>query len=385
MRIVEVCEPLREGVGRHVTDISVGLSERGHDVHVVYSPHRSDGALVERLTLTKRISVVPIPMRREPSLSDIGALFAIKRYIARHGPFDIVHGHSSKAGVLARLACAIGTSRVIYTPHAFATMNQTSPRLKLFAYQVIERALAPIANRVICAASDEYSHARDRLKISDKRLVTLFNCIDPTTFRRESDLRTELGLEPSVPIIGFVGRLEYQKGADIAIAALPQILAAHPTAILVIIGEGIERQRLESQALSSGVNRAVRWLGVRKAREYFHNLDLLLCPSRYDGGAYTVIEGLYSGLPVVCTAVGIARDVIRDGVNGFALPSADPEAMAAAANALLSDLGLRRRISEAARRSGGYFHTARMLDELEEIYLGRLSGYRAVPAETAEL
>src|ERR1700722_17750554 len=143
MRVIEICEPLTEGVGRHVTDIALGLSRRGHDVHVIYSPFRADPLLLERLSDTPGVSLIKLPMRREPHWSDLVALAALRLYIGRNGPFDVIHAHSSKAGVLARLAGIIGTAGVIYTPHAFITMAGAllSP-CKLFVYSSIERALA---------------------------------------------------------------------------------------------------------------------------------------------------------------------------------------------------------------------------------------------------
>ena len=383
MRVIEICEPLTEGVGRHVTDVALGLSRRGHDVHVIYSPFRVDPVLLARLSGAPGVSLIKIPMRREPHWSDLVALVTLRMYIGRNGPFDVIHAHSSKAGVLARLVGIISTAGVVYTPHAFVTMadNTFSPRVR-FVYGLIERALAPFTSRIVCSAAVEFDHARNRLNIPEQRLVTLLNGIDTATFRFESDLRRELLLAPDTPIIGFVGRLGPQKGADIAIRALASILAVRPESVLVIIGHGKERDGLETLASSYRVSHAIRWLGDRQAREYFHNFDLLVCPSRYDAGAYTPIEGLYCGLPIICTPVGMVREIVIHGVNGFIVPPEDPDALATQTIALLNNPDLRDSVSRAARSIDDYFLLDRMLNELEEIYFGRLSGWRPLMVMT---
>jgi glycosyltransferase involved in cell wall biosynthesis len=377
MRVIEICEPLREGVGRHVTDVTLGLSRRGHDVHVLYSPFRVDPALVKLLTGVPGVTVAQLPMRREPHWTDLSALLGLLGYLGRHGPVDVIHAHSSKAGAIARLAGLLGTAGIVYSPHAFVTMTESGiPAHRLLAYGWIERALGLLTNRIVCTATAEFQHARERLGLDESRLVVLHNGIDPTTFRSESDLRRECGLAADTPMIGFVGRLEPQKGADIAIRALPSILAASPKTVLAIIGEGRDRAWLESLAASCQVTNAILWLGARPAREYFHNFDVLVCPSRFDGGAYTVIEGLYCGLPVICTPVGSATEVIVHGDNGFIVPPEDPAALAAQTIELLRNADLRERVGAAAGSLGEYFLLDRMLDELEEIYFGRLSGWR---------
>jgi glycosyltransferase involved in cell wall biosynthesis len=381
---------MREGVGRHVLDVALGLSKRGHEVHVVYSPIRVDRELLGVLAETQGIFLTEIAMRREPHWTDLRALTALWRYISLHGPFDIIHAHSSKAGVLARLVGVIGMAGVIYTPHAFATLNgiqdsragsssEFSPQM-LFVYGLVERMLAGLTDRIICSADAEFSHAREWLGIPEHRLVTMLNSVDPATFRFDSDLRRELGLAADALIIGFVGRLSPQKGADIAIRSLASVLAHHPDAVLAVVGAGEQFDSLKELAESCHVDHAVHWLGKRPAREYFHNFNVLICPSRYDAGAYTPLEGLFCGLPVICTPVGMVPEMVSHGINGFIVPPEDPDALAAQTIAVLGDPELRRSVGSMARRFSDYLLLDRMLDELEEIYFGRLSGRRPLTA-----
>jgi glycosyltransferase involved in cell wall biosynthesis len=375
MKLLQVCEPLAAGVGRHVLSLAHGLADRGHDLHVLYSPLRAEATLVEEFETRGAVVVRPIPMKRQPCMSDAGSLAMLVGYLREQGPFDIIHAHSSKAGALARIVAPLSTAGVVYTPHAFATMATTefSPR-QLGVYRRVERLLARVTNKVICLGLVEFEHARSVIGIPEDRLVVVPNCLSTEDFSFETDLRSELDLESHAKLVGFVGRLEPQKGADLAIRAMAMIAAAEPNACLIVIGEGSEHANLSRIAESCGVAARVRWLGWRPARRYFHNFDVLLAPSRYDSAAITPMEALYCGVPVVCTGVGAAHDVVRHGFNGLIVAPEDFEAIAAATIEILQRPGLRDAMSSNARLSSDYLSPDEMLDEIEQVYFGRRAG-----------
>jgi glycosyltransferase involved in cell wall biosynthesis len=390
MKLLQVCEPLAAGVGRHVVSLVHGLAERGHDLHVLYSPLRADADLVEALgTAAGAVAARGVPMTREPSMRDAGAIAAIGSYLRENGPSDIIHAHSSKAGALARMIAPLSTAGVIYTPHAFATMATTefSPR-KIAVYRRIERLLASITNKVICLGIAEFEHARNVIGIPESRLVIVPNSLTTDDFRFESDLRQELHLGNDARIMGFVGRLESQKGADLAIRALAIVAAAIPAATLIIIGEGSQDASLREIAEACGVAGRVHWLGWRPARQYYHNFDVLLSPSRYDSFAMTPMEALYCGVPVVCTRVGAAHEVVRQGFNGLLVAPEDAAALAAAAIQLLQNSEMHRIMSTNARNGSDYLSPSEMLAEIEQVYFGRRVGsgrYAAPDVSAAQL
>ena len=141
-RVNVTFEAASAGVGRHVTDLIERLSQREvAEFHVLWSPIRADQRFIEQLDRPD-VYHQAIPMQRSIGPSDLASLAAVRNYLKIHGPFDIVHGHSSKGGALARLA-ALGTgSRVVYTPHAFAAMDPACGRLKRLLYRRLELDLA---------------------------------------------------------------------------------------------------------------------------------------------------------------------------------------------------------------------------------------------------
>ncbi|MCG8443418.1 MAG: glycosyltransferase, partial [Caulobacterales bacterium] len=174
-----VIESLAEGSGRHVVDLATGLGARGHRVTVAYSSLRADQRFIDRLEAAENVRLASFRMKRSVHPSDAAAIASLWRLIRRHGPFDIVHGHSSKGGAAARLAPA-GRARRVYTPHAFRTLDPAASWASTTFYGAIERTLAAFASDVVvCVSDDELAHARDVLKIAPGKLTKCANGIRP--------------------------------------------------------------------------------------------------------------------------------------------------------------------------------------------------------------
>ncbi len=340
-----------------------------------------DDVLERELIADRRVTVRKIQMQRGPDPRDLTALARTLAYLHRNGPFDVIHAHSSKAGVIGRIAANPTAAAVVYTPHAFATMavDALTPRRRML-YRLVERTLAAVTDTLICLSEAEFEHARDVVGIPKRRIRVIPNGLNPVGFRREADLHAELGLAPDARLVGAVARrLDSQKGIDLAVRAmgvLHQILGPEGSDVrLVVLGDGGEKASLRRLAIDCGVENAVFWLGSRPAREYFHCFHLLFAPSRYEASPYTPMEALFSGVPVVGTRPGGGEAVIHR-INGFVLPPEDPGALAAAAIRILSEPGLRERLSAAAHQTAASFSPEIMVQAIEDVYLGHQSAKR---------
>ncbi len=116
MRILYVVEATGGGVARHVLDLSEGVMRAGHTPVVIYSPLRDDNLFRAGRARLKDVSFHPVPMRREPGPWDIPTTLQVRRLVAQAGPYDVIHGHSSKGGMLARLAGIGNDGATVYTP-----------------------------------------------------------------------------------------------------------------------------------------------------------------------------------------------------------------------------------------------------------------------------
>jgi glycosyltransferase involved in cell wall biosynthesis len=178
-------------------------------------------------------------------------------------------------------------------------------------------------------------------------------------------VRAELGLAPGTPLIISVSRLVYKKGLTYLLEALPQVLAEHPRAVLVIAGYGDLREELERRAADLGVAASVHFPGQlerERAARYVAAADVYAVPSirdqrgNVDGLPNALLEGMGTGRPIVASRVAGIPDVISDGQHGLLAPERDPAALAMAISRLLGDRALAERLGAAARR--------RVLDEL---------------------
>ena len=162
MKVLELVESAAAGVGRHVMDLTDGLMARGHQVHLLYSNERSDGTFVEDLRRLEGYSgfqAFQVSMHQWPSRSDVTAVLALRQHLRRHGPFDLLHCHSTKAGLIGRVGLAGHPMKRLYTPHAFFTMQRAQASPPKWAVAMLEATLSRLCDRVIAVSREEYSHA----------------------------------------------------------------------------------------------------------------------------------------------------------------------------------------------------------------------------------
>jgi glycosyltransferase involved in cell wall biosynthesis len=168
------------------------------------------------------------------------------------------------------------------------------------------------------------------------------------------------------PVIGNVGRLAAQKGQRYLLEAAPAVLAAHPDARFVIVGDGERRDELEE--LARGL--PVTFTGQRDdVPDLLASFDVFACPSLFEGLCLAVVEAQAAGVPVVATPVGGIRDTVADGETGLSVPVADGDALARAIIRLLDEPELAARLAdEARRRVRARFSEQRMVEETVRLY-----------------
>jgi glycosyltransferase involved in cell wall biosynthesis len=381
LKICLITETLHAGVGRHIMDSALALAAKNHDVHVLYSDRRMDKDFLAAIQSHSGIHPVAISMPRGICPADVMAFSRINAYVKAHGPFDVIHGESSKGGGYARLLKLFGAKTVIYSPHAFVTLSPVVPRFKKLMYHAIELMLAQLTSRVICSSYSERDHAR-RLGIPKNKLAVIFNGSDPVETPGRSHIRAALGITPGTIVVGYAGRMEDQKAPNRLIDAAMSLLPKIPQLHLLMVGDGPKREYLEARMKNAGVADRATWLGAVDARQYMPAMDIFALPSRYEGFPYVLLEAFHAGLPVVSTPVGGALESVVPGVNGVIVPHDNPEEMAAALQRLALDAGLRQAMSRASRERATKFSVPRMISAIEHLYFessGRLVGETAGP------
>ena len=374
-RVLMVLESSSGGTGRHVLDLSEGLAARGCDVHVLYSTGRADRFFLERVERLAGVRCAPLPMRTSIHPGDFFAVRAVRRYLDAFGPFDVVHGHSSKGGALARLAAVGKSPAAFYTLHGLIMMDPGLARWKRLFYLAIELALSLRTARVIAVAPEEEREAV-ALGLGKSRVVRVPNGVGPANLAPRAEARRAMGIPDGDFVVGFVGRLVSQKAPDVLVRAMKHVAAAAPNARLAMVGAGPLAESLRTLAGQEGVSDRVLWLGERDVSTVLAAFDVFAMSSCKEGLPYVVLEAMAAGLPVVATATAGVESLVQTGRNGTVVPCGDVDAFARAIVALANDPDAVARYGQASLEHVGKF----TIDAMVERTLGE---YLKVLEETA--
>jgi glycosyltransferase involved in cell wall biosynthesis len=334
MSLLEVVESCNAGVGRHVAGLCSGLASEGHRVTVAFSPHRLDETFRRFMTEHPGIRFLPLDVRREVSpLSDARGVARLLRYIRREGPFDVVHGHSSKGGAIARLAGRLAGVPTVYTPHSLIMSSPEAPMAKAVAYGLVELALGRLATSRIIGVSRDEGEFVARLKLVPGRRITVIeNAIEDRSFEGFVAGSGLEAVDESRPLtFGSTMRFSPQKAPGNLIRAfvrLSELLPDLPTR-LAIAGDGELFEEAGRQAEASGMNGRISLLGWRSdVREVLRELDVFVLPSLYEGFSYAVLEAMAAKLPIVSTSVFGTKETLSGAPGNIVVPPGDAEALA---------------------------------------------------------
>ena len=378
LRLLQVLEPSGGGSGRHFLDLCRGVHERGHHVEAVYSPVRAEEGFVRELKAIGLPAVHAVDMKRAPGPSDIGRFLELHRLI-RRGNFDIIHGHSSKAGALTRLRLPGPHVPRVYTPHAFRTLDPTLGRAGRLIYGTIEWGLARfLTDHLICVSEDEYRHALS-LNMPEKRTSVIVNGVAPPSCEMAQTIRASFGIAPDAFVFGFIGRLSAQKAPERLIAAFQSVAASVKNSHLVMVGAGELERSLRKAMAESGLQNRMHLTSAFTGPQAAPAFDLLVMPSRYEAMSYVMLEGAAAGKPIIATDIGGARTVIEDGQNGFILPNSDDTSLLAKTMVKAAAPETFGELSAIAQRLKDRFTLDVMLDQTETLYQ-KAAAKRRVPA-----
>ena len=334
------------------------------------SGHRfADAGFGEKLAATGAQQIITFDMNRAPGPADAKAALDLSRLVKDAGPFDIAHGHSSKAGALVRLMPGLKIPR-IYTPHAFRTLDPTLGTAGRFVYARVERFLGRTRTDALIAVSEEEAeHAIQDLGIPAEKVFYVANGIpDPEPVNRDQ-IRSELGLSPDDLCLGFVGRLAPQKAPERLIEALAILAPEFANLKVVMLGDGELEASTHQTAARENVADRLTVLGGRRGLDFMPAFDIYTMFSRFEGMPYVLIEALACGLPIVSTPVGGTARLVRHGHNGFIVDNTDDaKVLAQGLRPLIEDADLRQKFGAASKAMAKDYTAAIMTENTLKVY-----------------
>jgi len=342
MRVLEVMEATIGGTRRHLVDLAGGLLAAGDEVHLCVANEREPRFGADLKDLAARGAHVHLlPMARSIApRRDWGHMKELAELVRQIQP-DVVHTHSSKAGVLGRVAATRGgCAATVHTPHTFAFLFDamfSAPKRHLF--RAIEGRLARRTTRMIAVSAGEAATMVEAGVVPVERVRVVANGVSPARWRGVAAAdRGELGLPASAPVILVAGLLNTAKGQDLAIQALSSAgMQSCPEAQLVLAGHGEDLPALEALAAEHGLTERVSFLGWREDLPALMAMaDVVLLPSRWEGMPYVVLEAMAAGKPVVATRVDGASDLVVPRETGLLVDVGDTNGMGVALAELLA-------------------------------------------------
>ena len=293
---------------------------------------------------------------------DLGAVPRLARLLKKYDA-EIVHTHDHKSHVLGRLASVLAGTHVVSTLHGLLSDAREipSPRRKL--YGLIVKMTEPLTERWIAVSRALYR----RLEHTGKACY-IPNAVDPKMVANENG-KTELPHERGSVVL-CLGRLSYEKGQDILIDAMSEVLAAREETVLWLAGEGPSEHMLRLRASRLGISAHVRFLGFSEyVAPVLREASLLALPSRGEGIPISALEAMSMGVPVVATRVGGVPDLITCPEVGCVVPPEDPSRLAQALLRLLEDPERAASMGVAGRRHViANFSLAQMAADTARVY-----------------
>jgi glycosyltransferase involved in cell wall biosynthesis len=320
---------------------------------------------------------VPSLVRPIRPWRDAVAVAALARLFRRLRP-EIVHTHSSKAGILGRAAAGLaGVPVVVHTIHGFGFHPGQSRALGT-ALLLAERAVRPLTTHVVAvsranllrgAALGLLDPARASVIRSGVHLGEIRKASEAAAARGREAQRTRLGLEGRGPIVGMIACLKPQKAPLDFVEAAARVAAERPDALFVIAGDGELRGAVEARARALGIDGRLRLLGWRRdVPDLLAALDVLVLTSRWEGLPRVIPEAIAASVPVVATAVDGSAEILRDGLNGFLAEPGDVAGLASRIATLLAHPDRGRQVIAAARPLLEEFDIDRMVRRQEALY-----------------
>lgn len=327
--------------------------------------------------------VMPTLTRAVSPLKDLLALRQLVALFRREKP-GIVHTHTSKAGVLGRVAARLANVPVvIHSPHGHIFYGHFGP-VRSWIFLQAERALAQLTRRLIALTEAERSEHLERGVGRPNRFAVVPSGIDVDKFRRVADAKGSrlegLNRPPDAIVVGSVGWLTPVKGHRFLIEAIARLKPVHPRLHLMIVGGGSLRGELTALAASRGIGHAVQLLGERQdVPACLAAMDLFVLPSLNEGMGRALIEAMAAGLPVVATRVGGVPAIVENRRTGLLAPPGDSAALAAAIDELIRRPDWAKELGAAAReRIGERFGIPAMVQGVEAVYEAALRESRTM-------
>ncbi len=344
------------GLARHVSKLSEALARAGVEVHVL--TRGSAGMPVEQTiagVVVHRVPEQPMPLDLDAFVAWVEGMnshmHAAGRRLGKRLCFELVHGHDwlvagASASLAQRLRCPYLTT--IHATEYGRHQGWVDEHPQSYIHR-IETWMAGRADRVITCSHYMRGHVADVFAIDEARITVIPNGIDRGDLHPVDDLvalRARFA-EPGERLVLLVGRLVYEKGFQLALDAMPQVIRRCGRVRFVVAGSGTHEAELKAQSARLGLDRDgtfLGWIGDDLLHSLYRIADLCVVPSIYEPFGLVALEAMASGCPCIVADTGGLREVVPSRDVGLRFRSRDPHSLATMMGRVLDDDALRERL-----------------------------------------
>ena len=356
------------GAQAHLLEVARAMVADGHEVYVAVG---KSGWLTEQLAeLQINTIIVPELVREISPVKDYRVVCGIKKIIQNIRP-DIVHCHSSKAGIVGRVAAWLAGVPAVFTAHGWA-FTEGVPAVKRLVYSLIEHTMLLCTDKVLCVSEYDHKLADKWFGYRSEKLVTVYNgvangersAIPSDMEKGQAELQTkELSL---IMVARFAPPKEHLQ----LVKAAEQVLKSGYAVRCNLVGDGPLMAECAEYVRQHNLSSQVKLLGARNdVSSLLHASDVFCLISNYEGLPISIIEGMRADLPVLASNVGGVPELVEDGVNGFLINRGDIKQLAEKIICLLKDKKLLMNMGKKSREIYLEKFTSKvMIDKIKSVY-----------------
>lgn len=318
--------------------------------------------------------IIPQLVRKIDLIKDITALFRLYFFI-RKEKFDIVHTHTSKAGILGRTAAKLSGAPIIFhMPHGSIFHPIYFRKFTIFILSKIEKIAAIFTDKIIVGSENEkedyinngIGHSEQYVKVPDYFIRDGFGDVKVDKQAK----KRELNIPDGVFILGNIARLVPEKGHLFCLEAFRKVVEEIPDTLLLFVGDGPQKKTIERRIVELELQKNVILTGfLEDIPAIFSIIDISLHTSFWEGSPVAIAEAMYLGKAIIATNVSGIPEIIEDGINGILVGPQNVDELSKAIIRLLKDRELLGKLGkEAERYARLHFDSKSIVNKVNEFY-----------------
>ena len=364
--------PILSGVQKSMLDILSRLDPNKYDITFLC---QTEGDLTQALK-QKNIRFITLPeLKREINpFYDFQAFLKLYKLL-KYGKYDLVHTHSSKPGIIGRLAAkAAGIKCIVHTVQGFA-FHEHSSNVQIFLVRLLEKLAGMASHKVIFVNSKDRDIASKMKLVPNHKMVTIHNGVDLNQFNSANGVKNGNGIKKNGAMVGMVARLWEQKAPQDYIAAIPKVVDKIPDAKFLVIGDGPLETELKKMSANLGIEENVQFLGWRQdIKDLLKIIDVVVLPSLWEGLPVAILEAMALSKPVVATNIKGNNELVVHGETGYLVEPGNPEEISSYVLKLLNDQPLAKKMGRLGySRVKAKFALNKIVEQTSSLYEKLLS------------